>query len=58
MEKHENVQEGFLVWEQGARKQMSLCVGVALCVCTFGNGKKNPQERGSQETALIQKRNI
>lgn len=32
MEKHENVQEGFLVWEQGARKQMSLCVCGSVCV--------------------------
>lgn len=40
------------------KANVCVCVCVALCVCTFGNGKKNPQERGSQETALIQKRNI
>lgn len=39
-------------------EKANVCVCVALCVCTFGNGKKNPQERGSQETALIQKTNI
>lgn len=34
---------------------MSVCVSASVSMSMFGDGKRNPPERSSQETALLQK---